>query len=201
MVTATNADAVAGIDAWREWPFSKMILIGPEGAGKTHLAHVWAAQSGARVIPAAGIPTTHIDAPAVVVEDADRIAGDRDAETALFHLHNSLVQRGAPLLLTARDAPQRWGLCLPDLESRMGQAGLLRLPPPDDTLLMALMVKLATDRRMPLTPAILQFAAPRLERSAVGVQRFIAALDAAALAEKTPPKLRHAKALLASTPE
>jgi chromosomal replication initiation ATPase DnaA len=200
LVTPANAQAVTAIDAWHDWPFAKMVLTGPEGAGKTHLAHVWAAQAGARIINAVAITPVDMDAPALVVEDADRIAGNRGAETALFHLHNALAHRGAHLLLTARDAPQRWGLCLPDLDSRMGQAGVLRLPPPDDTLLMALMIKLAADRQIPLTPAIVQYAAPRLERAAAAVQQFIAALDAAALAEKTPPRLRHAKAVLAQTP-
>ena len=204
-VSPGNAVAVAGIDGWQSWPFGKMILVGPEGAGKTHLAHVWADMSGAVLIQARDLTAAMVealaDAPGVAVEDADDIAGRPEAETALFHLHNALAGRDAPLLLTARDAPERWGLGLPDLDSRMRQAGVLRLSPPDDALLAAVMLKLAQDREMPLKPRILSYALARIERSFAAAQAFITALDAMALAAKRPPTRKMAKAILADDKE
>lgn len=204
-VSPGNAAAVAGIDGWRDWPWAKMVLAGPEGAGKTHLAHVWAGLSGARIIAATDLTEGAVaalsEAPGVTVEDADRIAGDRTAETLLFHLHNALQPRGAPLLLTARDAPERWGLVLPDLASRMSQSGVLRLEPPDDALLMAVMVKLAQDRQMPLDPKTIAYAVRHIERSFTAVQAFIAALDARALARKARPGFKMAQAILAERGE
>ncbi|WP_227284125.1 DnaA/Hda family protein [Boseongicola sp. H5] len=200
-VSPGNAAAVAGIDGWQGWPFGKMLLVGPEGAGKTHLVHVWADIVGAEVIKARNLTDAAGEALArasgVAVEDVDEIAGRGDAETALFHLHNALAQRGAPLLLTARTAPERWGLNLPDLDSRMRQAGVLRLAPPDDALLAAVMMKLALDREMPLKPRVLSYALKRIERSFAAAQAFIAALDAMALAAKRPPTRKMAKAILA----
>jgi chromosomal replication initiation ATPase DnaA len=199
-LSQANAAAVQGIDAWRDWPGAKMLLIGPEGAGKTHLAHVWATQAGARVVQAGDLSEDDLpplsDAPALAVEDADRIAGDRQAETALFHLHNALAARNAPLLLTARQPAARWGLSLPDLASRMAQAGQLTLEAPDDALLSAVMVKLADDRQLALTPAIVAYAVPRIERSFAAAQAFIARLDAMALAAQEPPMQKHARAIL-----
>jgi chromosomal replication initiation ATPase DnaA len=204
-VSPGNAVAVAGIDDWQSWPFGKMILVGPEGAGKTHLAHVWADMSGAVLVQASDLTGALVealaDAPGVAVEDADDIAGRPEVETALFHLHNALAGRDAPLLLTARDAPERWGLGLPDLDSRMRQAGVLRLSPPDDALLAAVMLKLAQDREMPLKPRILSYALARIERSFAAAQAFIAALDAMALAAKRPPTRKMAKAILADDKE
>lgn len=200
-VSPANAPAVAGIEGWRGWPRAKMVLTGPEGAGKTHLVHVWAALTGATIVAARDLPeraeALSEAAGAVGVEDADRISGHRAAEEALFHLHNALSGSGLPLLLTARDAPQRWGLSLPDLASRMAQAGVLHLPPPDDALLGAVMLKLAADRNLPLNPKILGHALPRIERSFAGVQRFVAALDARALSVKRPPTVAMARAVLA----
>jgi hypothetical protein len=46
-VSVANAQAVALIEGWRDWPARKLALSGPRGAGKTHLAHVWAARAGA----------------------------------------------------------------------------------------------------------------------------------------------------------
>ncbi|AHM02738.1 Chromosomal replication initiator protein DnaA [Roseibacterium elongatum DSM 19469] len=200
-VSAANAGAVAQIDAWRDWPHGKLVLAGPEGAGKTHLAHVWAGMTGAVLVEAGDlddrVAEEHADAPALVVENAHRLAGQPAREAALFHLHNALIQRAAPTLFTATDGPERWGLGLPDLDSRMRQAGLARVAPPDDALLMAVMMKLAHDRALPLTPKTLAHVAPRIERSFAAVRAFVDALDARALAAKRPPRFKDAKAVLA----
>ncbi|OAN73143.1 hypothetical protein A8B78_18900 [Jannaschia sp. EhC01] len=199
-VSAANAGAVAQIDAWEGWPTGKLILCGPPASGKTHLAHVWATASGARIVAATEI-TADLDAlmeaPALVVEDAENICGDMSAEEGMFHLHNALAHRGAPLLITARTPPSRWGVKLPDLASRMAQAGLAKLDAPDDALLMAVMMKRAVDRKLPLSPKILSYAAPRLERSFKAADAFIAKVDALALSEKRKPSMVHAKAALA----
>ncbi len=199
-VSTANAAAVAQIDGWRDWPVGKLILCGPPGAGKTHLAHVWGAQASARIVEARDIAAnleTLSDAPALAVENADGICDDALAEEGLFHLHNALSHRGAPLLLTARTPPSRWGTRLPDLASRMAQAGLATLEPPDDALLIAVMMKRSFDRKLPLTPAILSYAAPRLERSFKAADTFIARLDALALSQKRKPTLSHARTALA----
>ena len=201
-VSAANAAAVAGIDTWRDWPDAKMLLIGPEGAGKTHLAHVFAAQSGAHILNAADLPghdpAALAEAPALVVEDADKIAGMPPAEEALFHLHNAAAGRRCTLLITAASPPPHWGLGLPDLQSRMQQAGQLTLTAPDDALIAAVLVKLAADRQMALTPTLLGYILPRIERSLGFVQSFVTALDAEALATKQRLGLRHVKAVLDS---
>lgn len=195
-VSSANAGAVAQIDGWRDWPAHKLILCGDAGAGKTHLAHVWATQAGAQIVAARDVAANLealSDAPALAVEDADQSCADADTEEALFHLHNALAHRGAPLLLTARQPPSRWGTKLPDLASRMAQAGLAQLDPPDDALLMAVMMKRSFDRKLPLTPAILNYAAPRLERSFKAADAFIARVDALSLSEQRKPMLSHAR--------
>jgi chromosomal replication initiation ATPase DnaA len=198
-VTGSNEGALAQVDAWRNWPFGKLVLVGPEGVGKTHLAHVWAAQSGARIITARDV--TEVDVlgtdAALAVEDVDRVAGDRAAETRLFHLHNALAQRGAAVLFTARAAPSRWGVELPDLDSRMRQATLARIEAPDDALLSALLLKTSHDRGLKLTPAIIAHVLARIERSAAAVLGFVDRLDARAWIDNRAPRLADAKAALA----
>src|SRR5690606_40519358 len=56
-VAPANALALAQIDAWPDWPARRMAVVGPGGAGKTHLAHVWAARAGAEVLPATALAT------------------------------------------------------------------------------------------------------------------------------------------------
>lgn len=185
-VAPPNALAVAMVDGWADWPQGKLVLIGPEGAGKTHLAHVWAARSGAPVIDAAALAGADIptlaEGGAVAVEDADRIAGDRVAETALFHLHNMVLAEGGGLLVTARRAPRDWSLALPDLQSRLLAAQVARLEPPDDQLLAAVLVKLFADRQLAVSPRLIPYLVGRIERSFAAARRIVERLDNEGLA-------------------
>lgn len=188
-VSEANATALAAIEGWQGWPGRKMVLTGPEGAGKTHLAHVWAALAAATIVQATALAEAEIPALArapVAVEDADRIAGDPAAEAALFHLHNLVLAEGKALLVTARDAPGRWGLALPDLESRLQAATLARVQPPDDRLLFALLAKLFADRQLTPGPATLTYVMRRIDRSFAAAAEAVERLDRAALEAKRP---------------
>src|SRR6185436_2217923 len=48
----SNETALSLIDSWPDWPNRVMLLAGPEGCGKSHLAAIWATHAGARVISA-----------------------------------------------------------------------------------------------------------------------------------------------------
>src|SRR5712692_5469365 len=56
----SNAVALALIDAWPGWPHRTVMLTGPEGSGKSHLAAIWAQAAGARLI---AIPVVSMAAP------------------------------------------------------------------------------------------------------------------------------------------
>ena len=188
-VSPVNALALAAVDGWRDWPGAKMLLVGPAGSGKTHLAHLWAAETGAALIAAADLAGADLPALAatgrVAVEDADALAGDPAAETALFHLHNLVLPAGR-LLLTATRPPRDWGLGLPDLMSRMQAAPVTRLEPPDDALLSAVLVKLFADRQIAVAPNLIPYLVARMPRSIGAARGLVAALDARALAEGRP---------------
>jgi len=132
-VSPANAVALAAVDGWQGWPGGKMLLVGPKGSGKTHLARLWAAEAGAAVIPGADLAGADLPGlsahGAVAVEDAEAVAGHADREAAFFHLHNLVVQAGS-LLVTAKTPPRDWGLGLPDLASRLQAAPLTPLGRP-----------------------------------------------------------------------
>lgn len=186
-VSPGNAVAVDTIQTWHDWPQGKLVLVGAEGAGKTHLAHVWAALTGARIIAAQDLAAAAIDKLAdgpVAVEDCDAIAGQAAPEEALFHLHNLVLAQGQPLLLTAALPPARWRLGLPDLASRMQGSAMVTLGPPDDALLSAVLVKLFADRQIVIEPAVVAYLVSHMERSFAGAGRLVQALDQAALARR-----------------
>ena len=185
--SAANEQAFAQVDAWRDWPQGKLILVGPSGSGKTHLAHLWADDAGAQVISAKRLLAADLEdlaQGAVAVEDVEAIAGDRAAETALFHLHN--MNAGKGLLITAARAPRDWGLCLPDLLSRMQAAGVARLSAPDDALLSVVLVKLFADRQISVPPNLISYLVPRMDRSLYAAAEWVKFLDARALALGRP---------------
>ncbi|ARE39875.1 Chromosomal replication initiator protein DnaA [Rhodovulum sp. P5] len=199
-VAPANERAVAQIDAWRDWPSGKLLLIGAVGAGKTHLSHVWAEMTGAPLVqagdPALSDPPALLDKGGTIVENVDRIAGDREAETALFHVHNLAGAQRVPLLLTARTPPRDWPPILPDLASRLTATATARLDPPDDALLAAILVKLFNDRQLAVTPHLIRYLVPRMERSFAAAARIVTAIDREALSTGRKPGVKLAGEVL-----
>lgn len=183
-VSPANATAVALVERVADWPEGKLMLVGPAGSGKTHLARIWAAENGAAVLPAA-----QARAPAdraTVVENLHSIAGDTQAEVAFFHFHNEMRAARLPLLITATTEVRDWGIGLPDLLSRLMATSVAWLQAPDDGLLAALLVKLFNDRQIAVAPNLIQYLVPRIERSFVAAHDAVALLDARALALGRP---------------
>lgn len=198
-VADSNAVALAAVEGWESWPGKKLVLTGPAGAGKSHLGQVWAGLADAAVV--AGQDVTRwspekLAGRSVLVEDADRVAGDAEAEAALFHLHNLILAEGGSLLITSRAAPSRWGVELPDLASRIEGTPMVALEAPDDALLSAVLVKLFDDRQIAVKPNLIAFLAPRLPRSLADAEAFVTRLDALALTEKREITRRLAARLL-----
>lgn len=183
LVGEGNREAAAFIDAWPDWPASVVLLIGPNGSGKTHLVNIWASKSRAAVVTASDLggtdPADLILTGTVAVEDADDPALD---ENALFHLLNAARGRGASVLITAHSVPAAWGVTLPDLLSRLRAAQPAFLGPPDDELLQKVMIKLLADRQLAIDAGVLDYILLRMERSCAAACALVEALDRESLA-------------------
>ena len=202
-VSDANAMAVARLEDTAGWTRGKLALVGPEGAGKSHLAHVWAEAEGGRVLDMAaltGLDVTGVATP-LAIEVADTAALPPEVEEALFHLHNHLASTGLPFLLVARRAPARWAVVLPDLKSRLEAIEVVHIDEPDDALLSAVLVKLFADRQVEVSPNLIAWLVARIDRSFAAAQRAVARLDAAALAEKRPVTRDLARRALDNPPE
>lgn len=204
MISAGNAATVARVLDWQGWPQRRLALTGPARSGKTHLAHVWMYASGAVRAEAGTLDTGGAErlarTGAVVVEDVDLIAeapSPAEAERALLHLHNLLGAEGGFLLLTGRRAPARWTIGLPDLASRLQAMAVVGIGEPDDSLLASIVLKLAADRRVSVTPEAVHYLVRRMDRSVAEAERVVAALDRRSLAVKRPVTRATAAALLA----
>ncbi|MDP0930241.1 chromosomal replication initiator DnaA [Paracoccus onubensis] len=199
--SAANEAALSALEAPRDWPQGRMLLIGPEGSGKSHMAAFWAAENGARKVAAAGLSpesSDHLVAEggALVVEDADHSGYAAGAEQALFHLWNLCGARKCLLLMTARTAPRDWGLLLPDLRSRMDAVAQVRLGPPDEALLAAVLVKLFADRQLTVSAGLIDWLVLRMDRDMGLARRLVSGMDRMALARKGPVTRKIAADLL-----
>jgi chromosomal replication initiation ATPase DnaA len=184
MVSSSNEEAVAWIDQWPDWPGVGVVIHGPEGCGKSHLARVFQAKSGAALIAASALDLERAAAlaalGAVVIEDGAGLVDER----ALFHLFNALAQAGSSLLITDRSPPARWRLDLPDLKSRLAALPAVPVRPPDDELLAAVLVKQFADRQIRVGVAVIDFLIARMDRSFAAARRLAEELDRLSLAER-----------------
>ncbi len=195
-VSPSNATALAQVEAWTDWPSGKLVLVGPPASGKTHLAHVWAEQTGATFACAEGLEGADIPQLVrgpLVLEDAEAVAGNSAAEEALFHLYNLTQAEAAPLLLTATRPPSQWSVDLPDLASRLGSMATAALSPPDDALLSAVLMKQLAERELECDPDLISYAVARMERRFGAARRLAVALNQEAFTRRkalTKPMMR-----------
>ena len=177
-----NEAGLALIDRWPEWPNRIMLLVGPEGSGKSHLAAIWAEQAGARSISAHALTATAVPGAlatgALVVEDLK--SPDVD-ERALFHLMNLAREEEAFVLITARIPASALQFELRDLRSRLRAVPTVSLLPPDDQLFRALIVKFCADRQLAVDETVVSYLATRIERSYAAVRQAVELLDTEAL--------------------
>ena len=117
LVSDCNAAALGWIERWPVWPAHALVLYGPEGCGKSHLAYLWCERADARLVSGRELTEWQSASvsPGIAIDDADRAS-----EIALLHLFNSCAEAGVGLLVIARNAPAAWSIALPDLASGCG---------------------------------------------------------------------------------
>ena len=194
LVSDSNRAALDWIERWPRWPGRALVLHGPAGSGKTHLAHLWCETAGAGLIAGAAVAEAEpwtLTAP-LVVDDADRAA-----EEPLLHLYNSCLERGIDLLLTMRAPPAAAPPALADLGSRLRSLPAAGIALPDDALLAALLLKHFADRQLRVAPDVIAYLVPRMERSFAAAAALAARLDRMSLNARTRVSVKLARALLA----
>jgi chromosomal replication initiation ATPase DnaA len=193
-----NIAAAEWVDRWPDWPSPALVLYGPAGCGKTHLAHLWCERASTGITP--GETVTEATLPRLLDESPRRVAiddADRSSERALLHLYNSCVEARGSLLVTARKPPGAWEIVLGDLRSRLRGALSVAIEAPDDALLGVVLVKHFADRQLCVAPGVIAYLLRRMERSFAAAENIAAHLDAAALSNGGPITIPLARRILA----
>ena len=180
----SNIEALRAIELWPNWAGRMLMLVGPEGAGKSHLGAIWARAADAITFSGEELNEQTIEAcaraNAVLIEDPE---GAKRTEALFFHLINVALQNNAWLLMTGRATPDIWGLGTPDLLSRLRLAPVVRLAAPDIELTEAVLFKLFSDRQLQVEPHVITYIALRIERSLGAARALVATLDNEALTQ------------------
>ncbi|HEV2727990.1 MAG TPA: DnaA/Hda family protein [Solirubrobacterales bacterium] len=186
LVSPSNERAYGLIERWPDWPDTVLLLEGPKGSGKSHLAAIWATEAHGWTVDAFEVTMERvphlISNGALVIEDLDQGGSLAGAdEPALFHLLNLARERGAYVVLTTSAPVAELHIRTPDLKSRLRLAPSVSLDPPDDALLRAVLVKLFVDRQLVVDTTVVDFLALRIERSLAAAAEVVTALDREAL--------------------
>jgi chromosomal replication initiation ATPase DnaA len=183
----SNAAALGLIERWPDWPSRTVLLRGPEGSGKSHLAAIWAREAGARTLSPRMLDSAEV--PIALATGAlvlDNLTEDSFDEAALFHLLNLAREEHAYVLITTRTAPAGWRIAVADLASRLRALPVVALNAPDDALLRAVIVKLFADRQLAVDESLVGFLTNRIERSFAAAREAVRILDGEALRLKRP---------------
>ena len=193
-VMPVNEPAVAAVRALSGSREFCTYLFGPDGSGKSHLA-----QAACRDAAHAGQTSFYLplleaeqfgpealqgleSLDLVVVDDMDAVAGQAAWEEALFHLYNRMSDAGGRLLVTASHRPDRAGLALPDLTSRLAWGLVLRLEPMDDDYRLRALRRRAAFRGLELGDEVGRYLLARCPRETAYLFELLDHLDREALA-------------------
>ena len=207
MVAKCNYAAVTTIDMWPHWPYFATCIYGPSGCGKTHLANVFAQMVAISTchpyrIPFIKASQINIDMAHSIFETSQQIVIEELHELknqeALFHLYNTYRDLGGNILFTSDFAPARINFSLPDLRSRMNIVPSFEISPPDDDLLLALMLKLFNDRQITPSQELLNYPLKNMQRSFSYARKLVEEIDNISLAKKRAISIAIAKEVIAS---
>ncbi|MBO9663235.1 DnaA regulatory inactivator Hda [Dokdonella sp.] len=197
-VELLRAIAQGGEESWA-------YLAGASGSGRTHLlvaacACANAAGRSAQYLSLAALRTRRAEAirgfggsDLLAIDDLDAIAGEREAEHALFDLYNRCRAERASLLFAATAPAAQLGIGLPDLVSRLSACTQLALKPLDESARRDLLRDRALARGIELDDAALDWLFARGRRDLASLLAALDRIDRASLASQrrvTVPFLR-----------
>jgi len=165
----------------RDWPSAVVLLIGPEGAGKTHVGQAFVAEGGG----------------AVFADDAE--AWD---EAELFALINrALAGEVSRLVLASRKAVKDWGVETPDLASRLRNTPVVSLDEPGDDILEPVLRGLWAAQGREVSGDVVDFMMRRCPRGVAELRAIVGEIEAEARSERADVTKAYVAKVLARQPE
>lgn len=191
MISACNQEAFDMLNAWPDWYDHGLVIYGPAGCGKSHLAHLFAD----KVARSLKFPSkvSLLDARRIHLRSVNRIAHENQSIVienltpkadmeALFHLFNIYNSADRYMLWTSEYAPSRMHFALKDLQSRLNMLPSIEIKSPDDKMMRMLVVKLFNDRQIMINPETLDYIVLNARRSFKYIRDLVEEIDQISLA-------------------
>ncbi len=193
IIAPCNAEAFHAVNSWPDWPFFALCIYGPQNCGKTHLSRIFSDRVSVLTrypypIPCIEAEKITLEMPLLLFEKHPCLVVENLTphlnQEAMFHLYNLYRNQGGNILFTARQAPARLPVTLPDLRSRLSIVPAIEISEPDDELLSALIIKLFMDRQITVSLDIVNYILVNMERSFAYAHKLVAEIDNISLAYK-----------------
>ena len=182
IISCCNIDAYNMVTSPQKWKWNRLLLIGEEGSGKTHLANIFKTMLHAETLTESlldinsGIFKNQLP-KAIVIENINNI----NSSNFIFHIINIATENNIPLLLTAAKYPY---FALKDLQSRINSTLKALIKNPSDDFLRVILLKQFNDRQLIISKDILEFIMTRCRRSFSYIKTLVEHLDKATLEQK-----------------
>ena len=167
-----------------------MILVGPKGSGKTHLAHIWAEANNGVVQEAATLSSEILEdieaGHSIALDNIEPCVGDVSREKILVQICNAVAGGHSHLLMTTAQDPKLLPYMLPDLKSRLLGGLTTEIPQPDSALLEQIYFKHFSDRQIRITSPMIKYLIQNAERSFAAAQMIVAEVDRSTLVRQKP---------------
>ncbi|WP_044135513.1 DnaA ATPase domain-containing protein [Wolbachia endosymbiont of Onchocerca ochengi] len=150
-----------------------MILFGPKGSGKTHLAHIWRSINNAIFINVNNFVNEMRYSNAFILEDVQNVQD----QAMLLHCYNYMKENNKRLLITSSSSPKKLNLKLKDLSSRVLSTTSVKIPPASEELLRIMLVKRFSDKQMRVNLRVIDYILARIERSFHSVNKIMERID------------------------
>lgn len=171
-------------------------LWGETACGKTHLLQALCHQARWQKTTAAYIPLLdeEISTPDILhgleslelicIDDLHAVAAQTAWETALFNLFNRVRENGGRLVISARQAPNRTGLQLADLVSRLNWGVVFQIMTLQDRDKLAVLQSRAGQLGLELSREVAEYLLKHSPRDMASLFALLHKLDTASLAEQ-----------------
>ena len=159
---------------------TKILLLGPNKSGKTHLGKIWQKNNNA---------VSYENNFEIILNYKKNIFIDdflkNINEEQIFHLINHCSINKLTILLTSNKELFEHNFLLKDLVSRLKTFNLLRINLPDDDLIINLIIKLLHDKQIIIkNKEIFHYILKRIERSYAEIFLLIENIDKLSLEKK-----------------
>jgi len=180
----------------KKFNFPVLILYGPPGSGKTHLAYIYKEITNAKFIKK--LSNINLDevklGKSFIFDDFDKI--ESLDENFFIHFFNEISVNLGSLLITTSKPPNEINFSLSDLESRINSCISTKIELPDDDFLFSILVKELSDKKIFLNDKLCLYIIKRIKRNYKAISLFAETLDIMSLENKTKITLKQIKEVL-----